>query len=161
MIGQRFNRWTVISETDERRNRKLVYVCRCDCGSERSVCAGNLRSGISKSCGCLKLERIHDTKFLHGRGTKDPTYLTWSAMRARCSNPKASNFSRYGGRGIAVCARWNSFEVFLADMGERPSRKHTIDRKDNELGYQPSNCRWATSSEQARNKRKTQTQRAA
>lgn len=155
MIGLRFNRFVVIAELPTRQLRKRVYQCRCDCGEERNVVGSNLRNGNSASCGCFKSDQIHDAKFLHGRCQIDPTYLCWSSMRSRCNDANGHKFSRYGGRGIKVCERWGSFNAFLADMGERPSRLHTLDRKDNNGNYELSNCRWATAKEQGRNRSTT------
>lgn len=86
-------------------------------------------------------------------GVGSPTYDTWRGMRSRCSNPNDGGWEAYGGRGITVCDRWADFRNFLADMGERPSRDHEIDRKDNDGNYEPGNCRWATNKRNARNRR--------
>lgn len=91
----------------------------------------------------------------HGRSGKDPVYRIWANIKQRCTNPNHPRYADYGGRGITLCKRWlGSFEAFLADMGERPSPDHSVDRKNNNRGYSPSNCRWATYTEQARNSRK-------
>jgi hypothetical protein len=94
---------------------------------------------------------------VHGharKGSQHPLYTTWALMRSRCRNPRDPSWENYGGRGITVCERWNSFPNFLADMGEKPSLQHTLDRVDNEGNYEPGNCRWATRSEQIRNSRR-------
>ena len=151
MIGSRYGRWTVLSEHPTRQNRKRMFLCRCDCGTVSVVASGNLKSGISKSCGCYGRERTHEAKFMHGRNSSDRTYRIWSAMRARCNDKSHVNYPRYGGRGIKVCERWNDFRVFLLDMGEAPLGL-SIDRIDNNCDYEPENCRWTTTEEQSRNR---------
>ena len=159
MIGQIFGRWTVLEKADDvivgkkRKIKRSAYVCLCECGTKTTVIALNLTSKISKSCGCLKSERISKSKFKHGRNQKDPTYLSWSAMRRRCLGQKTLRFKDYGGRGIKIDERWNEFENFLNDMGERPLGM-TLDRIDVNGNYEKANCRWADAKTQRNNQRK-------
>lgn len=137
------------------------FVCRCDCGTEKIISSGNLGKGKSNSCGCLQREgataRLNaNRKIKHGmkrRGNPAPEYAVWSMMKKRCHDPEDKDYRHYGGRGIVVCQRWrDSFENFIADMGRRPPGL-TLERKDNSKGYEPSNCKWATWTEQAKNRR--------
>lgn len=148
--GLQFGRWTVVRPRLRRGPLGEVYwLCLCECGRKRYVKAASLQSGRSQSCGCLHREVVAT----HGM-TGTLTFKSWESVKQRCLNPNAPDYPRYGGRGIKVCMRWqNSFENFLADMGERPSRDHSLDRIDTDGDYDPSNCRWATRSEQQSNKR--------
>src|SRR6185295_20173652 len=119
-----------------------------------------LRSGNTRSCGCLSKEvsaklaaKLVKTKHGHAPlGNHSPTYVSWNCMLQRCSNPKATEYDCYGGRGISVCKRWKTFVNFLKDMGKRPACK-SLDRINNDKGYYKSNCRWATVWEQAASQR--------
>ena len=129
--------------------------CLCSCGNYTHVSVQNLEKGHTKSCGCLakKLSSERLTKRLTTHGMfRTPIYKTWERIKARCNNPNAVGYKNYGGRGIKLCARWNEFENFFADMGERP-KGLSIERKDNDKGYSPENCKWVTQKEQCRNKR--------
>lgn len=147
----RVGRLLVISYSESNDGRK-AWVCQCDCGVTIEVRGTNLRSGKTKSCGCLKAERMSE-----GIGKSHGMYGTrenksWSTMIERCTNPNSKSYSDYGARGITVCDRWMKFENFFADMGIRPEGK-TLDRKENSLVYFPENCKWSTSKEQQNNRR--------
>jgi len=153
LVGHVYGRLEVISKKGKTNNGNYLWKCLCECGKTSIVSGGNLRNGHTRSCGCLNSEVASKTHKTHGM-RKTPIYNTWLAMRERCSNVKHIEFKRYGGRGISVCSRWaDSFENFLADMGEKPTPKHSIDRRDSNGNYTPENCRWATIKQQQRNRR--------
>lgn len=153
LTGRTFGRLTVLHrvETPPGRKKAGYWQCRCSCGETTVVVSGNLRSGNSRSCGCLDREVTSARSTKHGLSQKIPEYRIWSSMRDRCRNPKNPKYSYYGGRGITVCERWDDFSLFLSDMGRRPSPKHSVERVDNSKGYSPDNCIWATKMVQARN----------
>lgn len=151
LTGQRFGRLTVRSRT--RIGVATAYVCDCACGKTTTVRSQSLRLGDTTSCGCARADKMRAEKTKHGQ-YGSPTYNSWRAMLARCYDSKHQQFKDYGGRGISVCQRWaGSYADFAADMGERPP-KTSIDRIDPDGNYEPGNCRWATPTEQNRNKRK-------
>lgn len=157
VTGNKYGKWLVTDGSIPPFGGTDIHkvLCRCDCGTVRKVRFGNLRQGLSKSCGCYR--RPHKGNFKHGHsgqyGTHSGTYGSWASMISRCNYPKDIAYNLYGGRGIRVCDRWrNDFRKFLSDMGERPNG-HSLDRLDNDGDYTPENCRWATTKEQQRNRR--------
>lgn len=135
----------------------IIWRCRCVCGSVTDRSAANLRSGNSRSCGCSKSEFIREAITKHGHTTRrvrSPEYRAWSKMIARCYNPNDGRYVDYGARGIKVCAEWReSFELFLQSIGARPGPSYSVDRIDNNGNYERGNVRWATKTEQSRNRR--------
>lgn len=162
--GHVYGRLTVIAECEgpkpapgRRRSYQKYYFCQCECGEASIVCGSKLTAGETRSCGCLTKDVTFKRSLRHGgnrRGRRSKAYNAWCHMRQRCYNEKNRSYPDYGGRGIRVCEKWRqSYENFLADMGEPPSPAHSIDRIDHEGNYQPGNCRWALKAVQANNTR--------
>lgn len=150
MINRTFGRLLVTSQSDRPRH----WDCLCACGVVKVVRDDHLRGGKVKSCGCLSSETtsLRNAASAKHRMCSTPTYKSWQSMRTRCLNKNADQYPDYGARGITICERWNSFENFLEDMGHRPDGT-TIDRIENDKGYEKSNCQWSTMREQENNKR--------
>ena len=153
ITGQRFGRLKALRLEPQGASRAFNWTCLCDCGSTVVVPGTKLRHGHTKSCGCLSVDTAAALNLTHGLSKTSGAYRSWLSMRSRCLYPTHKDWHNYGGRGITFCRRWERFENFYADMGERPPGL-TLDRKDNDKGYSKSNCRWATRSEQARNQRR-------
>lgn len=159
LAGKRFGRLVVLGYTGKQQQgkTKIIFVptwlCLCDCGNRVLVEGGNLKSGKSQSCGCVRAENLinNPPSFIHG-GTYMTEYSVWRGMIQRCLNPNCSNFPRYGGRGIKICPQWRDFTVFLADVGKRPGPEYSLDRIDNDGDYEPGNVAWRTDKDQANNR---------
>lgn len=153
IAGQRFGSLVAVEFAGSVGRRASAWTCRCDCGRPVVVRVGNLRSGHTRSCGCLKIA----ASSTHGQSRKRTReYRSWQNMKRRCSDPKMKTWAAYGGRGIRVCAEWlgdGGFERFFEHIGRAPSMEHTLDRIDGDKNYEPGNVRWATRQEQDRNRR--------
>ncbi len=159
LTGQKFGRLAIVSYVGiNPKNNGSVWNVLCDCGTTKMVAGVSLRSGNTQSCGCLNRERVSARHTTHGATANkkaNPEYQVWQAMIARCHNETDKAFKNYGARGITVCDQWrHSYATFIADMGSRPTPKHTIERKENNSGYSPENCVWDTRHNQSRNHRR-------
>lgn len=153
-IGLRYGRLVVV-DIFPGKSRGRLALCECDCGQKKTAHLGNIKMGKTKSCGCLRSEITRSRVRTHGEPKNSKEYKAWAGMRERCYSKTHGAYDRYGGRGIVMCDRWfNSFEAFLEDMGRAPSPDLSLDRIDVNGNYEPSNCRWATDTVQARNTRR-------
>lgn len=151
--GFKFNRLTAIKENGITNDGKIKWLCICDCGKITSVSGSELRNGGTKSCGCISRELLIKRNTTHGL-SKTAEYCIWKGIKRRCFVKKSKYYFYYGGRGISMSNEWvDSFNVFLSDMGNRPSKLYSVERRDNNGNYEKSNCYWATKHEQSYNKR--------
>ncbi len=153
LTGRRFGRLIVVKYVGMDAKERSFWQCLCDCGKIKEINGASLRRKATQSCGCIRNEKIRERSMTHGE-SKTPEHGIWCGIKSRTGNPNSPAFPNYGGRGIKMCDRWiHSFENFLADMGKKPTPKHTIERKNNEGNYDPDNCTWATRMDQSNNKR--------
>lgn len=154
--GQKFGRLTAVAPTGQSQSGMKTWICVCDCGQQATVIGNNLSKGNTKSCGCLSRDksagRMAALNLKHG-ATKTRLFKIWTGIVDRTTNPNHDAYERYGGRGIVLSEGWRDFAVFAAAVGEPPSAKHSIDRIDNEKGYEPGNVRWVLAQQQAENRR--------
>lgn len=155
-IGKTFGRLTVRAIVGKDNANHAIFECECDCGKAVNVRCYNLSTGTTQSCGCYHRQKASEGNRTHGKsGT--PEHNIWKTMIQRCTNSNSRQYSDYGGRGILISAEWMLFENFYKDMGSRPTVKHSLERRDNNKGYNKDNCYWATRKEQNNNRRVSRT----
>lgn len=153
LTNQKFGRLTVLKRNPVSYGTRSRWDCICECGKTTTVIGSKLMNNHTRSCGCFHHERFTQSCITHGMRQSDE-YNIWCGIKSRCTNPNHDAYDRYGGRGITICDKWkNSFPEFYLDMGERPGPEYSIERKENDKGYEPGNCYWATKTEQANNRR--------
>jgi len=162
LIGQKFGRLLIIGPAGKNKYGQYLWECLCECENIKIISGNHLLMENTKSCGCLRKGISHKTHIIHGHaktGKESTTHRSWTNMLNRCNNPNYKRYQDYGGRGIAICKRWQEsdgkgFLNFLEDMCKRPGKEYSIDRINNELGYFKENCKWSTAKQQSNNKRK-------
>jgi len=154
--GKRFN-WLVVLERSKNKGIATYWKCQCDCGKIKDIASSSLIRGISGSCGCYFLEGHNGATHGHARNNKITSeYASWKSMKQRCLETRNISYKWYGARGITICDRWvKDFDDFMQDMGKKPSKKHSLERINNDEGYYPTNCKWVLPKEQSRNRRNT------
>ena len=151
--GVRYGLLVGVKDVGPNNHGKRLWLFHCDCGSQKRICAADVKNGRVVSCGCFNKHNARVRATVHG-GCGTAEYRSWGLMKDRCGNPKNKHYADYGGRGITVCKRWREdYAAFLSHIGRKPSPDHSIDRIDNDGNYEPDNVRWATPMEQSGNKR--------
>ena len=160
LTGMKFDRLTVIEQAGRTNDRHILWKCRCDCGNTTNVSSRDLKTGHTRSCGCLQKETVGNARLKHG--DRDARlYSVWKTMKKRCENENCKSFKWYGAKGVAVCTEWHDYTTFkkwAIQNGYDENAEYgqcTIDRIDPHGDYEPNNCRWVSMAEQAKNKRKS------